>query len=524
MPVAPMARGQYSVSDPLSGAAAPGSPRAGRADWLPLIVVGGLYLVAVVALFLDRVREFADETDNLLGGLLITRGERLYVDFFSSHMPLAYYVAAVGALAGATSLDQFRLYTRGLLVLATLAIVWGFRGRLPLVVLGTWALLTVFAHALQWGDMLTASTCAGYGLFVAGLLFFTTPRLAFSLTEKVVLSGAVFVAVQGELVAIYPLILLGACYVVVRWRHPREILALAGIVAVPHLLLLAAMGLTGELGDFLYYAFQFNQTYYAQFVMNPSVLGILHDWEAQYRTYLLQSLQPPLGVHAALVLGNVAAALLVMRTRGVVVAAIYYAFIGLCHIRDEGGYYLASYFSLALLVGGALAAVQSRRGVAAYAFAGGVAVLLLGFGWGVVRAYDFSGRPARPPGELPVIAALTRPGEPILVVPYDPYLYLASDRRPASSIPYYFPWQALDPRAEGRIIDDLRATRPPLVIFHGNEAVNDQWLPREYGTRLYDFLLAEGYAPVDAAEPFLADFLVRPDRLAEGRARLLERK
>src|SRR5918912_958384 len=95
-----------------------------------------LYLAAVALLFASRVREFADETDNLLGGLLITRGERLYVDFFSSHMPVPYYVAAFGALLGAISLEQFRLYSSALLVLATLGVVWAFRARLSLAVLG----------------------------------------------------------------------------------------------------------------------------------------------------------------------------------------------------------------------------------------------------------------------------------------------------------------------------------------------------------------------------------------------------
>src|SRR5579859_696879 len=136
----------------------------------------GAYLLAVGLLFASRVREFADETDNLLGGLLITRGDRLYVDFFSSHMPLAYYVAAIPALLGAVTLEQFRVFTDLLLILATLGVVWAFRATLPTPVLAIWATLTVFAHTLQWGEMLTASTCAGYGVLVAGLCFSPPPR------------------------------------------------------------------------------------------------------------------------------------------------------------------------------------------------------------------------------------------------------------------------------------------------------------------------------------------------------------
>ena len=44
------------------------------------------------------------------------------------------------------------------------------------------------------------------------------------------------------------------------------------------------------------------QVDYSRFLMNPSVVGMFHDWEAQYRTYVLQSLQNPIGIQAVLVL------------------------------------------------------------------------------------------------------------------------------------------------------------------------------------------------------------------------------
>src|SRR5919199_4621069 len=96
----------------------------------PWLVLAALYVGAVALLFASRVREFADESDNLLGGLLITRGERLYVDYFSSHMPFAYYLAAIPALLGAQRLEDFRPFTSAFLVAATLGVVIGFRKRL----------------------------------------------------------------------------------------------------------------------------------------------------------------------------------------------------------------------------------------------------------------------------------------------------------------------------------------------------------------------------------------------------------
>jgi hypothetical protein len=494
----------------------------------PAAVTGvGLYLIAVGLLLASRVREFADETDNLLGGLLITRGYRLYVDFFSSHMPLAYYVAAVPALAGAATLEQFRVFTNLLLIAVTLSVAWAFRHSLPPVVLGGWATITVFAHTLQWGEMLTASTCAGYGVLVAGLLFYTTPGLRFSPRQQLLLAAAIFVAVQSELVAIFPLLVLGACYLAVRLRERdlRSPGSLLLIVAAPHAALLVGMWLAGELPDFVYYAYQFNQLYYAQFVMNPSVLGILHDWEAQYRTYLLLSLQNPLGVHASLVLGNLVAVWVVARTRGVPLALVCYLFIGLTHVRDEGAYYLCSYFSLALDLAWAIGALRARaRGERWQVVLPGL-ILALGasFVVQVGLTYDLSKRAPRAEPDVATITAITAPGERILVVPYDPFVYLATGRMPASVFPYYFPWQAADPRSDARIRQDLHIVRPPAVIFRGNELVNGQWLPREYGKALYDFLLSEGYVPIDPTSATLGDVLVRDDRLQAARTSLAAR-
>jgi hypothetical protein len=430
-------------------------------------------------------------------------------------MPLAYYVAAVPALLGASSLEQFRIFSDALLILATLAIVWAFRTSVPLLTLGMWAVLTVYAHNLQWGEMLTAGTLAGYGVLAAGLLFFTTPGLRFSTRQMLGLSAAIFVAVQSELLAFFPLLLLAVCYVgvrVVRERAVRGTSVLLGIVLAPHAVVLSGMWLTGALPDFLYDAYQFNSSYYSQFLMNSSVLGMLHDWEAQYRTYLLSTSSDPLGIQTMLVVVNFLATWVVFRTRGALVAAIYYLFISLTHVRNEGAYYVCSYFSLALVLG--------TLRVAPLALRGAVALVALNFVVQAAGTYDFARKPIERP-DVPIVQALTAPGEKIFVAPYDPYVYLAAQRMPASRFPFYFPWQAIDPRSEGSILADLRALRPPIVVFHQNELVNGQWRTGDYGSRLYEFLIGEGYAPLDSTSEPLADVLVRPDRLVTARERVL---
>jgi hypothetical protein len=198
------------------------------------------------------------------------------------------------------------------------------------------------------------------------------------------------------------------------------------------------------------------------------------------------------------------------------VAALYYLFVALTHVRNEGAYYLCSYFSLALILTRAIESVRTRPIRADAIFAAFSALVAINFVVQVGSTYDLSRKPIERP-DVPIVQALTVPGEKVFVAPYDPYVYLATQRMPASRFPFYFPWQAIDPRSEAVLIDDLRAHQPPVVVFHGNELVNGQWRPADYGERLYDFLVGEGYAPLDAASSTLGDVLVRPDRLVSAR-------
>jgi hypothetical protein len=350
--------------------------------------------------------------------------------------------------------------------------------------------------------------------------------------QQVALSAAVFVAVESELVAVFPLLLLGVCYAVVRLTaisqrraalaaEVRSAVVLGLIIIAPHALLVLAFWMKGMLADFVFDAYQFNVDDYSRFVMNPSVVGMLHDWEAQYRTYLVLSLRDPFSLQWCLVVGNLLATWVVFRSRGWAVAGLYYLFVALCHVRDEGAYYLCSYFSLALSITWAIGHLRrpdawQAVGVAAVALVSGVFLVQ------VAPELDLS-RPAVESPQASVVQMLTAPGEEILVVPFDPYVYLASGRMPASRLPFYFPWQAIEPRSRDVLMDDLRSARPPLVIFRGDELVNGQWLPREYAKDVHEFLLSLGYTPLDATSPLLGDVLVRQDRLAGARQQLQAR-
>jgi hypothetical protein len=490
-----------------------------------------LFVLAGVLLFADAVREFEDEADNLLGAVLIARGARLYADYFSSHMPFVYYLSALPALLGAWTIDDFRLFSNLLLLAATAWIAWSFRPYLPEGVMLTWAVIAVFAHRIQWGEMLHAGTVAGFGVLTAGLLFYTRPGLRFSLRDKLALSLAVFVAVQSSQLGIFPLALLAICYLFVlafgrrgeSWSaRLREGGSTLAIVAAPHLLLLGWFAAIGALPAFVYDAYLFNQRFYSLYLMNGSTLGMLHDWEAQYRTYLLLNLVRPWTIDFYLMVAVFGATVLTWLRRRPLAAIVFYLFIALTRVRAEGSYYLSAYLCVALCLVWAVSTLThwtrpARWGsaIAAAVFA----VLSLGFVVNVSRLYDFTRHPAYRSPYASVVSAITQPGERIMVAPYDPYLFLATQRLPATRYGFYFPWQAADSTMQADILTELDQARPPVVVFMQNERINGQYRTGDWGRPMLDELERE-YVAVAPADPLLGNVFVRPDRIAAARAAL----
>jgi hypothetical protein len=297
------------------------------------------------------------------------------------------------------------------------------------------------------------------------------------------------------------------------------------LIAVPNLVLAVWYAAIGALQPFIYDAYTFNQRFYSQFLMNSSAFGLLHDWEAQYRTYLATNLAQPSSIDFYLIIAVFGATALTWARRGPIVALLFYLFVALTRLRAEGSYYLSAYLCVALCLVWSISSLASMRHgrTAIQAGAGALFVVLsVGFAANVLRLYDFTRHPPYTSPFAPIVSAATEPGDRIVVAPYDPYLYLATQRLPATRYPFYFPWQAADPAMEADAIDELRASRAPMVIFMQDELVNGQYLTRAWGARLLD-VLQRDYVQLDPHDPVLGDVFVLPDRVDAVRARIATR-
>ena len=79
-----------------------------------VLIYGGIFLLYFFCFFVYRnLNIFIDESDNLVGGMIIANGGVIYKDFISQHTPLMYYLCSIFTLLGANSISQYRLFLYG---------------------------------------------------------------------------------------------------------------------------------------------------------------------------------------------------------------------------------------------------------------------------------------------------------------------------------------------------------------------------------------------------------------------------
>jgi len=72
------------------------------------VLIMFLFYFILLSVYANNVI-FTDEDDNIRGGLIIAKGGILYKDYYVQHTPFAYYLCALFALLGASSIEQFRI-------------------------------------------------------------------------------------------------------------------------------------------------------------------------------------------------------------------------------------------------------------------------------------------------------------------------------------------------------------------------------------------------------------------------------
>ncbi len=468
-----------------------------------------------------------DESDNMLGGLLIGNGQVIYRDFFSHHMPLPYYVSAWLRLAFDIRTPQgYRQALAFLTLIWMIALFFLLRrrfrsARFSFAFLGFEVLFLALLPRFS-GYMLLAETLGAMALIPLLCYAIFDPALDFGAFDRTVVALCVFCAVMSSVLAIYPLFVCSVYYVYVRSRQfhalkaihrpefwGRELTFAAGIL-LPFALYAVYLVGTKSFNSFVECAFRFNVAHYAKF--NPYAgfpFGALFEgWKGlakQGQAFL--SVLTTRKAHSTdlvhwvlLVVAGVNVAVLFRRDRAR--ACFLAAFLFGC--RLQLGFHCLPYclcvaasclFTLASPTDkqSARTAASPRRQRAHAAVLVYTALLL------IASLHEFHAQSLRGAWHsndigdsfqspyLEYIETLTKPGDTIWAAPLDPNLYVMSGRLPASYSNTYLPWQADDPAIETRVLGDLASTKPKLIFFTKD---SDVWGHKlgEYGAPILAYI------------------------------------
>lgn len=270
---------------------APTAPRPGR---LMAAFAGrrGKYLFALGVFVLCFALLFtcmndayfdSDEGDVYCGGMLIARGQLVYRDFSSQHMPLMYYIAAVFSLLGASTVYQFRLYFYIFFALmwALNAIWYGDKlNRFALLLGPVWYVIQI--KYIGYGTAVLSDHAQSLGIaimFYELMCFCDSHTLTAGNYAR--LSLAVFLSFGSAFTSVFPIFFLALTVAGLEvqyylrqdapgralWRKTiiPKYLRLVLAVALPFLAMGLYYAIKGCLADFYYWAYEFNVTIYSKY-------------------------------------------------------------------------------------------------------------------------------------------------------------------------------------------------------------------------------------------------------------------
>lgn len=497
------------------------------------LVSACLVLCLAIAFFCVRAwhgiwfMSFVDESEHLVGGMMLDRGSILYRTFDDAHGPVIFMLTqASGAIFGWSDPNLARSISVGMAAVASLAVATSppasIYGRLWTAAIFVWLITTVWiVQALYMVNYHEVAGC----LLAAALAVFLLPswRQAGCERWRAVCAGACLSLVVCTAYSFLP----GAALLVISalWSAHRQSRAqdVRGLFAGGCLGLAAVALWMLRFGDFTGYAalhFAANQFDYARYTS----FGF-----GNFLTGLVPSAKPAMLVHGvALICCALAFAMLLLLDRArarpsrSMAGPIVVGFLGLLALNARGGTlfqdgsFVVSAFACFAIGAAALIdrlilaqSIQRRRGVRIVVPAV-LLVCLVGAEACMRRAantpFSFSrAQLVRVPvvhlgisqdPESRRIRALTAPTDRILALPYAPHVFLFSGRMPMDKYTVYLPWDADYAKAPwfgvARDLCKDMASTPPKLVYFDHWIVWNKW-PMEAYAPCFTRLLQTDY-------------------------------
>lgn len=273
--------------------------------WLSLIIL--LFLIFFANAWHE---EFIDEFDNILGGAYILQGKLPYIGFFSHHNPVPYFLASIIVLFSGDSFVAFRMLYAVFLFLFALVGYYAVRksvGHQASKFYIGFIAVTAIAATYFWGHMLLADSLAAVFIGPALAIIFLKSlyNASYRIRDLVIISILLSLTLLTSLTFSY---LVFGIYLLVLFhyfRHLRrrnlKVVVLPFIVlAIPYIVFVLYLLVSGSFSSFIQQSLIFNQKYYiynyprpegSTTLINPVRYGIIISYEffGHFRDLLLQA-------------------------------------------------------------------------------------------------------------------------------------------------------------------------------------------------------------------------------------------
>lgn len=504
-------------------------------------------LVWCLMMLNSQVGMFSDDMDNWLGGVHITEGKVLYSEYASHHMPLPYYVGAglslifrdgiirdVWETLGLGSHDDYGLQRLGLANLQFIALL-GLHAYLRRTIFDKYmpwiALVIALISVGFFAQMLLAQTMVAYATLAAILI--VLGRILpgkYGRSDLYVIGFLSFVIVfSAAMYAFLAAILFGGCWLFMTrgyWKrdwHLDLILAPALVAMIPLLYFL----ISDNFGDFWWQNFEFNNEYYADYLtISDNAWSRPIEIVVHFASRTTHTLAHPLNADYSAEVGwlifNIAIIALLVERRRFVGALVVFGFLLLgsdVRVTETvlNDLLVVNMVSVFISIGaGAYAIHVLVTNPPRYAFFRNTIIVMLilggiyGTSWSANHtflAYKMLADPAETltddsqpwftwratdirSDNMPYaqfINDMLDESDTTWLGPIMPEEALFLEPQLASRYAIYLPWHADAPRTTRELLAELKANRPPIIVFYLDAIIRTHRM-RDHAYELSRFL------------------------------------
>lgn len=229
---------------------------------------------------------FLDESDNFLGGQIVSTGGLIYKDFVSQHMPGMYYICALIIKLGITGIANIRTFFYVLIFISWIAMYLRYRNLFSRWVIPAY---TVFYLGM-------VSDSKGYTILaeqveISAVVIIVCELMLFYKIKKLSLSSGIIIAVSCWLsiactfTSIWAMACLALMFIanyIIRWKNGEdvkrgltEIIRTGIMILIPFAIWIIYMWKTGTISEWFYQSYKFNQEVYSKYNNFSGILNTI---------------------------------------------------------------------------------------------------------------------------------------------------------------------------------------------------------------------------------------------------------